>query len=98
MADLEMMVDFTHTGDIGNFFELPQAIHINLDTFRVLQLSAKQVLQQAVLLQVRISVAVVVFFHGTFYHFSHMSMQTRTCCAALDHNCNTDREQVGSLF
>ena len=28
------------------------------------------------------------------YFFSHMSMLTRTYCAALDHNYNIDRQQV----
>ena len=56
--DLEMMGQFTHTGDIENFNSLTNK------------------------------------YCPKMYAYSHASMFVRTALAALDHNENTDREQV----
>lgn len=60
--DLDMMGQFTHTGEIENFNSLTNK------------------------------------YCPKLYSYSHASMLVRTALAALDHNENTDREQVCRFF
>lgn len=56
--DLEMMIDFTHTGDLECFNALLNK------------------------------------YCPKRFYYRHMTMLSRTACAALDHNFNTDRQQA----